>query len=648
MGSPTIFSGRYTKLLTNQGILNSNGSVNNYDGNKNYIPYAQFEQNVTTGWSLFNTTLTSGLPTGSVTGGAASITTFATTGTNPLAGTYSLQIAGSAAISAGQGFISSAFTVDRCDYGKVLTFKFCYEAVTNPTNANWSGVLGSQSFAIYIYDVTASAWVQPTGFLGMNQSLNAGQVTGTFQSSVVSGQQYQIAVICLQATAGAMTINFDSISVSPQVNPIGTVSTTSAQYVPTIAGVTISSPIANYWRFGDRLFVSGSNTLTAAAATTFSITLPAGLTIDYAKLSGVNNTYKVGELINVSSGATFASTGGGPFILFVDGTTSNQVFFAEATSGSTLVKSTGSANLGATANISYEFSVPISGWSSNVQMSNDTDTKVVSLEVGGAAASATANNPIIFPTIGKDTNAGYNATTGQYTASITGFYQVNAFIDASTVALNSRAYVSVAGNTAAGYNRPLIGQNYLINSPIAGGGLVFVNAGQTIDVRCDNATGALSASSTMSIYRLSGPSVIAANETVAASYYSSAATSSISTTLPCNFDAKEFDLNNAVTTGSAWKFTAPISGTYQFSGTIYIGITSSQFQLYKNGTVYKQLMFYGSVAGGNTGQFSSLVRLSAGDYIDVRPSGAQTLQGGTLSGTTGNTPSNISILRVGN
>jgi hypothetical protein len=142
--------------------------------------------------------------------------------------------------------------------------------------------------------------------------------------------------------------------------------------------------------------------------------------------------------------------------------------------------------------------------------------------------------------------------------------------------------------------------------------------------------------------------VIAANETVSASYYSSAPTSSISTTLPCNFDAKEFDLNNAVTTGSAWKFTAPISGTYQFSGTIYIGITSSQFQLYKNGTVYKQLMFYGSVAGGNTGQFSSLVRLSAGDYIDVRPSGAQTLQGGTLSGATGNTPSNISILRVGN
>lgn len=35
-----------------------------------------------------------------------------------------------------------------------------------------------------------------------------------------------------------------------------------------------------------------------------------------------------------------------------------------------------------------------------------------------------------------------------------------------------------------------------------------------------------------------------------------------------NFNVKEYDTHNAVTTGSAWKFTAPMAGKYRVTTTI--------------------------------------------------------------------------------
>lgn len=35
-----------------------------------------------------------------------------------------------------------------------------------------------------------------------------------------------------------------------------------------------------------------------------------------------------------------------------------------------------------------------------------------------------------------------------------------------------------------------------------------------------------------------------------------------------NFDTKEYDSHNAVTTGSNWKFTVPVSGTYRVTSVV--------------------------------------------------------------------------------
>ena len=147
------------------------------------------------------------------------------------------------------------------------------------------------------------------------------------------------------------------------------------------------------------------------------------------------------------------------------------------------------------------------------------------------------------------------------------------------------------------------------------------------------------------ITRLSGPAVVQATESVVASYYCSV-NFAATTTTPINFDTKEFDSHSAVTpSASAWKFVAPVSGTFQIHTVGNSAAASSGMFLYKNGTVYK---FLGnSVAPSSTGFNAGVItlKLNAGDSIDVRPGANTTFTGGSLSG---NGVSNISIQRIGN
>lgn len=213
MGSPAIFSGKYTKLLTQNGLMNSDGSLNQYNGDKNYITYNNFENAATTGWSTFNTTMSGNLPNGSITPGSAIVSTFQTTTTNPISGSNSLQAGSAAAWSAGHGFISNAFTLEREDLNKLLTINFSYEVSSGAANANWGGVLGTQTFIVYVYNTTTSAWVQPSGYLSLNTSSGSGKFTGTITSSSTVGQQYRIAILASVASSGAVTINFDNFFV---------------------------------------------------------------------------------------------------------------------------------------------------------------------------------------------------------------------------------------------------------------------------------------------------------------------------------------------------------------------------------------------------------------------------------------------------
>ena len=138
--------------------------------------------------------------------------------------------------------------------------------------------------------------------------------------------------------------------------------------------------------------------------------------------------------------------------------------------------------------------------------------------------------------------------------------------------------------------------------------------------------------------------------------YSSNASQSInsaSTTI-IDFEDKQWDSHNAVTTGASWKFTAPISGIYSVSAIVAFGSLAwtaghvLDLYLFKNGSNFKGfdiMRVEGSVTDVMARQGTRTVRLLAGQYIDVRlyhnRGSASTLNGSAEY-------VNISIDRIGN
>ncbi len=613
---------------------------------KNYIPNATFNNGSVNNWSKCTAPIIGGVlsTTSIVDFTAPSITTFTATNSTPISGSYSMQVGGTWA--RGEGIISDAFTIEREDLGKPLTFSFSYEAITNPLNANWSGILGSQTFAVYIYDETAAAgqikWIQPSGFLGMNQNSGVGQVTGNFQSSVVVGQQYRLAIFALQAAGGAITVNFDNFSVGKETSTVGTPVTDYIDYTPTTSWTTGYTISGKFKRIGDsiecivKLVCTGAPV--AASETTFSI--PSGYAIDTTKLmsptvAGTAPTF--GDAI----GYDISTTNLYLFRCQYWSATTVKLFYQSSSTGQETAVTTALPPTWATNDtIIARFQVPIVGFSSSVQMSNATDTRVVTTSVTGIPPSTTSGSVFIFPTVTYDTHGAYSTSTGRYTVPVSGFIQIAGIIQTTNNNVTFKVYKNgVAGPTFC----------YITSNTGSGSVTVQCNAGDLLDLRPDNTTGTVLYTG-IQFNRLSGPSVVAASETVTASYSITAAAST-AINVQFNFNNKIFDSHNAVTTGAgAWKFTAPISGKYEISSSIINATSNNTMSVFKNGSVYRNMGYnIQSVATGASIPGTTIVQLNAGEYIDVR-SGSNTVTptAGVFSGATLSNSNFIDIVRIGN
>jgi hypothetical protein len=627
-------------------------TANNIEGvtsTRNYLKSA-FENGTISGWSLFNTTLTSGVPTGSVSAGASSLT-LGTTSTNPLSEAYSLQLVGAAAVTAGQGFISDVFTIDRQDQAQVLTALYNFEVVSGASNANFSGILGSQSFAMYIRDVTNSVWIQPAGFLGMVQSAGPGKSAPiTFQTAAVGyGNQYQLAFVCLQATAGAITINFDSFKLGPISANTGVPATDWASY-PLVIGATTTAPTpgtntssAKWRRIGDSMEITYTFSQTSAGSSgtgTYLFPLPTGMSIDLTKVTVTTNPSGLAGTVvgsaftgTTTASATNYSIPGGAVVPY---NSTNLAVYAASTYGQVVPIGAGNTSLaGSPTYFSFTAIIPIAGWSSNVDMSQDTDTRVVAFRAyknGGAITIG--NNIASYTVIQEDTAGAWNNTTGVYTVPVSGEYIVTVTQGGSN-----------SGNNAAiVYNGSIIlygPADIRANATTA----IKCNAGDTISNQISSNTTLNSdnISTSISIWRLSGPSVIAASESVNASYSVTSATTATAGS-PINYDTKLFDSHNAVSNGT---FTAPISGIYQIEATHATGGNTRNFFVYKNGALYRNLFgTNGAQASNDVKSGSTMVKLNAGDTLFVTINTTTTLSGdGTNSVSNAN---NMAISKVGN
>lgn len=596
-GAPHIGDLFYVEM----GLLNAN-QILNYNGNswvtfpafqtvasKNYM--RNMNPNFATGtifpWTGASTTLTSNIPTTApapVTFGGTNINFAANSGV-PLSANSSnfngLLTTPSGSGVQGQMLLSGKMTVDRSDTAKVLNGSFSYEATSGLFSA--TGALTTSSIAIWIYNVNAAAWIQPAGSTGLTQGTGPGKVSFSFQTDgILANNVYQVALILNTTSTSTFQLTLNDFQLGPSIVQSGPIVTDWKQYTPTFNGFGSASGTFYSRRVGDTLEVFGafSPNVPTAAEARISIGFNGSnnnVIIDVGnKLPGAS---LVGDAAVSSSGTTSFRWG-------IQGPTTPQSYVTmnEQTSTSGITVSGLGNAISATGNtIEVNFRVPIVGWSSNVQFSSDTDTRVV-------AASGAANNgtsvptstftPIIWNTGVQDTHGALNQTTGTYTIPVSGWYKFDGVLiwalASWSSSVSAQVQLFINGGSVRGLSALTITatatQNITNNFSYSS----FFTAGTTINIEAfqnGGTTQSISGNSFISISRLSGPSQIAASESV--NMRATSATTAIGTSSAVVvFPNKLFDSHGGYN-ASTGVYTVPISGKYRVTSMIYAPATIS-------------------------------------------------------------------------
>jgi hypothetical protein len=579
----------------------------------------------------------------------------------------------------GEGF-SIPFTVGAADFGKVLQIDFDYLIRSGTFVAGTSTT--DSDLTVYIYDVTNSTLIYPsTTRLYSNSSTIADHFRSNFQTSA-AGTSYRLCVHQGTTVTANATVGLDNISVHPSRYVYGTpisdwvddgtwaaliTATTSA---PTNVGAaTFGVNKYLHRRVGANCEVSWQLSVTTVSTMTsgsgdYLIPIPSGCgSIDTAKTGTYTTvvgatarplpTNSVGSGMFNQSANSFTCPGS---LSVYDATHVRFNYLCtntNFTNGSTGILSSGMGGLAGTAPTTYSFlaSIPISGWSSSVQMSDSADTRAVFADaVSSASNSATTSAPVRFDTVLEDSHAGI--TTGaswKYTAPVAGKYLVSVQLNQQAVIANYYIYKNgsqYGGSNAASF----IAEQGQTSSTTTQTGtrIISLSAGDYIDIRPSVNVTLSTTPLAFSIMRISGPSAIAASETISASYTDTAGSALGNTTFATYIYAtKVHDTHNAYQSGT---YTIPAAGKYRVVAQIQTtsitlsGTNSIQISINQNGTA----KIIGQTGGSGaaipvSASTSGVLNCVAGDTITIQTKD-------TAGATTANTTAGFnyfSIERVG-
>jgi len=225
--------------------------------------------------------------------------------------------------------------------------------------------------------------------------------------------------------------------------------------------------------------------------------------------------------------------------------------------------------------------VPISGWSSNTVLSQDTDTRVVAASAtqNFAGAAVVTGTTLKWTSNITQTHGTYDSSTGIFTAPVSGFYEVSAIVGWYSSA-DCQIALSLQKN-GSGSDCQFKARNNATNNVCNHllERLIYLNANDNIRVIITVDAGAAtyisaSDSSAISIKRLSGPATIAASEFVGASFTGCLTTlSSGGATLVFPGSGKIYDSHGAMNT-STGIYTVPVSGKYSLSCFLITSLTT--------------------------------------------------------------------------
>jgi hypothetical protein len=393
-------------------------------------------------------------------------------------------------------------------------------------------------------------------------------------------------------------------------------------------------------------FTAGTSTAVANSITIGHNGVNGNVTIDSNKLPP-------GNLVGVAGQAGSAATFFGFGVIGNAGTNTVQITQQTSTVGIVTGSQNGSA-LTSNNVVEINFTVPITGWSSNVQVSSDTDTRIVDFYGTTTAATAfTGTTLTIGYTASTDTHAGYDGTS-TYTIRVSGFYRIFAeapIFQNTAGGGNCTQSIFINGSSA---------KNTYLTMPTQNAGAVittsyeaFLAAGTTVQVRISNSFGAMQltgtaagTTATLSITRNAGPSVIAASETVAASYAKSG-TQAITSASGDNQVTGWTVNNDSHNAFSSNAYVIPVSGRYRIqlclqSTPATVATQVLGYKINAGSTVY---ISASSVASGvdrfyGADEFAATAGQSV-TLIMNNSTGAATIQ-------SGNANSRFTISRIGN
>lgn len=609
-------------------ILNSSGvetTVGSGAGSKNYITNGDAES-ATTGWATYADA--AGTRPVDGTGGSPTVTWTASS-TNPLEGLSSFIFTKDAANRQGEG-ASYAFSIDSADQARVLQISFDYLVGSGTFVAGTSSA--DSDVIVYLYDVTNAVLIEPSSIkLLSNSSTLSSRFSGTFQTAYNS-TSYRLILHCATTSASAYTLKIDNVKVSPSTYAYGTPVTDWVSWTPTGSWSTNTTYTGYKRRVGDT-YEYDIKVATSGAPTTATLTVNILETIDTSKITNTTN-------FNMQLGTASIVDGGTQYYegaVRYASATSVGVFLYKSDSTYAVAASVDQATpftFGASDFVGLKFSVPIVGLSSSVQMSDQTDTRVVAAAAYGDAASASANNPFIFPTVNFDTHGAYSASTGRYTCPAAGKFEI----------LLTAATTGGTAGTLYFYKNAV--QQYAIaaipgsGAPVNGSVIVDCNSGDIIDLRPNTTTDMTAGSITFK--RISGPSAIAANESINCRYTNTAGTSiANSGDVVLGFATKDYDSHGAYVTDT---FTVPSPGKYRLSGTVvfqsatYAIGNRIYLAAYKNGSLhsighYNTIQTTTAIVAGVAGTFT--INCVAGDTIVLRVSNNRTAGATSLDTTSG-------------
>ena len=506
-------------------------------------------------------------PVDGVGGGGAGFTITSST-TSPLAGKASGIITKDAANRQGCG-VASDFTLANENKAKVLQIKLSYQVA--------SGTYADDQYKVYVYDVDNSTLIEAAPTFIKNSSL-VEQYRGVFQATL-TGVNYRLIIHNASTSAVASTLRIEA-SVSSQLVAQGSYVGDWTQYTPTFGGFGTPTNVSMWWKIvGDNILIKGTFNSGITTAAIGTVSLPAGLSIDTSKIS--TSTYKTsfgrGWRAPISGGSNL-TTGSASVDNVYNGTTT-LVQMASSTNTSPGYNNDNASTLANNTDlINIELlTIPIAGLGSNSALSSEYQARSASLFTTLSSythpTSATFQVVTGWAAATTDSLGAFNPTTGIYTCPFSAFYKVNATIAFGASTTGAR-YLGVRKNsTDVAYGTQANAANFGAGAPpnttVTAG--VQCNAGETLSIRAYQTSGGslaftVGAESNLSIWVDNGGTQVAAGESISARYYQTAAQSiPDSTQTVINFDIKDYDNANSVTTGVGWVFTASQSGKYRIN-----------------------------------------------------------------------------------